>query len=269
LSELAKNDDADIQGAGSIGTTHDGIGPIMSKSWVTTCAKKASNMRQQLTAALSPMLIGEAELEENSKKGRKLNSREISRCISERDPKVFRNMLIDDDESVAIQILVDRSGSTQQNMVIDYEIEAALGLCLALEGFVDVETMITAFPGSGSQRPTATIKSVGESVRKSFDRWPSPTGGTPLGKAYLQAAYNFVDATKERKIIIVLTDGKPSDAIFASDIKSKIAKAYGIEFYGVVIGVKDYPQDLFDDSEVISTAQDLPKALAALVRRSL
>ena len=96
--------------------------------------------------------------------------------------------------------------------------------------------------------------------------WPDSSGGTPLADAYQAAAINFLLAQKERKILIVLTDGQPDDPASASRALEDL-NAMGIEVYGIVISDQPYPSGMFDESVKITFASELPKTLAALVRK--
>ncbi len=230
---------------------------------------QAVSMRQALTAALAPMLCGDMEYSANLTSGSRINSRRIARVAAEDEPAIFRKMLIEDDQSVAVQILLDRSRSTEGHCLSKIRI-SALGLATALEQFQEVETAISAFPccvkGDAKLYGSQPIKQFGEPVLRSLKHWPEAQGGTPLADAYQSVAFSFLLTQKQRRILIVLTDGRPNSVSEAHDAK-RFLRTLGIEVYGVIVSDRSYPKEMFDDSEQIEHAHDLPLRLSALVQR--
>lgn len=263
--------DPDIAATPLIGSSDAGAMTVQSSKAVMDRARYARPMIQGLTAALSPMLCGDMEYSSNRSTGNRINGRRISRALTDRDPVIFRKMVLDDDQSVAVQILLDRSSSTDGDVLIAETI-SALGIATALEQFSDVETAISFFPPDRTGSPIVTgapfIKRFGSSVKSSFDRWPEADGTTPLAEAYQAAGFNFFHSEKERKILIVLTDGRPNCPVSALKQKQFLT-SLGIEVYGVIISDKSYPIGMFDDSEQIQSPKELPRCISALVRRSL
>lgn len=247
------------------------VGLTVSSMVVRRAFQAASAMRQSLTAAVAPMLCGDMEYSANAKTGNKLNSQRIARALAEQEPAVFRRVLIEDDQSVAVQILLDRSGSTAGDCLF-HEMVSAIGLVSALEQFPDVETSISYFPPNFVSEPQLTgaplLKMFGEPLGKTFDRWPVSSGGTPLAEAYIAAALNFLLSQKQRRLLICLTDGEPSDAVEARKQKDFL-HCMGIEVYGIVVSTDPYPAELFDESIQIADARQLPHSLACLVRKIL
>ena len=243
----------------------------VSPTVVRRAIHAASAMRQSLKAAVAPMLCGDMEYSANAKTGNKLNSQRIARALAEREPAVFRRVLIDDDQSVSVQILLDRSGSTAGDCLFQ-EMVSAIGLVSALEQFPDVETSISTFPPNHVGEPQLTgaplLKLFGESLGKTFDRWPVSSGGTPLAEAYIAAGLNFLLSGKQRRLLICLTDGVPNDVAEAR-VQREFLRILGIEVYGIVVSTQPYPTELFDESIQISDASQMPHSLAQLVRKIL
>jgi hypothetical protein len=231
----------------------------------------ASAMRQSLTAAVAPMLCGDMEYSANATRGSRLNSQRIARALAEQEPAVFRKVLIDDDQSVAVQILLDRSSSTAGPCLFQ-EMISAIGLVSCLEQFPDVETAISYFPPNIHGEPHLTgapfLKMFGEPLGKTLNRWPKSNGGTPLAEAYTAAALNFLLTAKERRLLFCVTDGQPYDVDAVREQK-EFLRSLGVAVYGIVVSADPYPGGLFDDSIQIPDASQLPHSLASLVRRIL
>lgn len=240
-----------------------------SSADVTALMRAAAPLRSNLAAAVSPMLCGDAEFTSPSLRGRTLESRRIARIRTDSRPCVWKTLMIEEDQSVAVQILVDTSGSTSGS-VLQEETKAALALASALEQFPLVETAVSHFPGHslGGSSMAPFLKPFDMPVALCLRNWPSAAGGTPLADAYYQAFFNFLHSERDRKILFVMTDGKPNDA-------DKAAKAHlwlrdvGVETYGIVIGDGDYPAHIFDDEIRILSVSELSRALMALVMRHI
>jgi len=270
LADKGASKDSAVIALPHIGATDKAPANPMLRDAVLLHARRAKAMTQSLVAALSPMLCGDMEYSANSKSGNRINQSRITRAITDRDPALFRKIHIEEDQSVAVQILIDTSGSTS-GAVLDAEIVSALGIASALEHFQDVETAISHFPGSawaGRMVHAPFIKAFGQPVTSCYAKWPTATGGTPLADAYVSAWFNFLHSEKQRKILIVLTDGMPDNAQAAAKEKAKLTRL-GVEVYGVIISKQPYPAGMSDDSEQISSPNALPRSLSALVRRNL
>ncbi len=273
LTKICKSNDPTFKQMGLLGANSRGPSVVQAAEMVKGHLVKATGMRERLTAAFAPMLCGDMEYSANLRSGRNLNARRLVRAMTEEQPSVFRKVMLEEDQSVAVQVLVDRSASTKQGDVLSTETVAALGLVAALEQFPEVETAISYFPTDGGvedmrQTQAPLIKEFGAPVGKTMARWPLPGGGTPLHDAYLGAVFNFFGSTKDRKILVVLTDGKPADVAKAESAKAFVSRI-GIEVLGIVVSNQGYPPGMFDDSIQIADVQQLPSALGQLVRRNL
>ena len=230
---------------------------------------EAGPLRGSLTAALSPLLSGEVRKEIRRPHGRALDTRQLVLTKTRSQPRVFGRKERIDDTSAVVHLLVDRSSSTK-GAVYQEITKATLGLTMALEAYPDVETLISHFPSATPAVDSGiiTVKTPHESARDAARSWPISTGGTPLAEAYKGAALTFLASPKERRILIVITDGEPDSkesAFAARDFVSKL----GIEIYGIVVSAKAYPLQLFDESEQVRLASEVPAAISRLVLRIL
>ncbi|MBU2958047.1 hypothetical protein Q4511_15480 [Paracoccus sp. 1_MG-2023] len=259
---------------GYIDPANQGVGSNKSSSTsgddVTDSMRAALSFRQGIIGAVSPMLCGDCEYSAPRRHGRGIDPRQLTRTRTDHDPKIWRNLQVEDDQSVAVQILLDTSGSTRNNNVLIEGKKAALGLASALEQFPMVETAISHFPAKVTSHVALApfLKPFDRPVSASLTGWPQPSGGTPLEIGYRAAGFNFLLSEKERRILFVVTDGKP-DSVHAAQIAKTWLSRLNVEVFGVVVGEGSYPLELFDDSIVIATASELPRAILALTQRNI
>jgi len=120
------------------------------------------------------------------------------------------------------------------------------------------------------------VKRFEDPVKAALQRLPKVmgTGLTPLGEAMQVAASRLVPRPESRKILLVLTDGRPgceggasSATIHAQHVARLIAKT-GIELVGVGI-LDDSVEKIAKDAIVIHQIGDLPARLCKLLGRTL
>lgn len=233
---------------------------------------KAQSLTARFTPAITPLLIGESVDHQRLKNGARLDPRLLSQAITSREPAVYRRRVIDEDESVAIHLLVDTSGSTQKaaansQTVHEHLMIAALALTRSLDSFPEVRTALSCFPGA--DRLTSSIchmvKSSEETLNRKM-RCLSPDGGTPLDRAMVEAGLYLLTLEKDRRIVIVLTDGKP-DKIHETANNRRLLNSLGVEVVGLVIGDDpSYPRDLFDHSVFVTDVLHLPREMLSMVQ---
>ena len=250
-----------------IGASDVASSPVRTDALIDVFRRSAP-MAQRLVPALAPMIVGECWDEAQAKSGRKFSADRLSRVKTDCDPAVFRKRVVEDDQSVAFHVLVDRSSSTKE--ILPQIREATLALVSALEMFPQVATAISHFPTLETHggRATYLTKPFGMPLRQSLDRWPLAEGGTPLAQALEETALSFALVEQMRRIVIVVTDGKPKDADMVRTAR-KSCHMLGVEVIGLVVECDSYPLDLFDDSTKIDTVADLASALHALVLRNI
>lgn len=225
--------------------------------------------RQRLIASMSSFLCGDTETDDRRRVGRTLDTRNITRVKTDADPKVWKTLHVEEDQSVALQILIDVSGSTR-GAVLAEEYRSALALASALDQFPLVETAISYFPSVSNLTVGGApmLKPFGRPLQSCLKGWPSANGGTPLGHAYIGAMNNFFLTERERKMLFVITDGAPSSVSDALNARATL-NTCGIEIYGIVVGASDYPNGIFDDAVMIDKVSELASSMHELVYRHL
>jgi Mg-chelatase subunit ChlD len=94
-------------------------------------------------------------------------------------------------------------------------------------------------------------------------------GGTMLSPATERMASNILSREEERKVVICITDGMPSQAdvpVFKS-IAADLTRC-GVDLYGILIGCDD-SFALFQHKARIDKVEELPNKLAEMVMRSI
>lgn len=151
---------------------------------------------------------------------------------------------------ISVLILLDASYSTdawiEGRRVLDVELQSVLVLSSALEGLVDDEVAVASFR-------SRTRHSVEFGVLKDFsDPWSrlrqtassiAPDGYTRIGAAIRHATFKLADTQARHKLLLVVSDGKPTDfdryegeyGIEDVAVAVREARAQGVVCYGLNI----------------------------------
>ena len=171
-------------------------------------------------------------------------------------------------QDTAIQLLIDRSTSMRRDIQI--ACDAALAVALAMDGVQGVSTSVAAFPHVGNNKDddVLTISDFGESFRKIAARFPAVgvQGCTPMAQAILWAGYHLHAASQARKILLVVTDGKPDSHAATADVITKLEQS-GVEVMG--LGINIDVGYLFSKSGRISSVSELAAAIFGMLQETL
>ena len=180
--------------------------------------------------------------------------------------------------SASVVLLIDRSGSMSKMSYYDASSgkpvtgiqtarQAALGLALTIDTFTHVELAGMAFPGQSAD--VIDIQSFGQTARATSGRYGGllGNGGTPLAPALQYAAQNLLARQNERKIIIVLSDGEPTNPKLVEDTIES-CKRSNIELYGLALTSNALARYI-EDTVYLKDAQSLPDTLFGLADRLL
>jgi hypothetical protein len=174
----------------------------------------------------------------------------------------------------AVHLLVDLSGSmargvpvgTQRVTAAQVALDAALALALALDAIPGVSVAVTAFPGvAGQETVLARLVRHGQPPRTRAGAFAQiPRGGTPLAGALWYAAADLLARAATRRLVLVLTDGRPDDRQGAQRILALCQDA-GIETIGVGIAID--VGALFPTAVTVHALGELRQALFRLAER--
>lgn len=209
-----------------------------------------------------------------ARRGRKLSSKHLAR-VGVADHRIYRAVQQNVEPNTDVHLLVDMSGSMKdrdkklRELPFELASKAALALALGLEKVNGVSTAVTYFCGKGDI--VYEVLRFGESAKRNAYRFGfEPYGGTPLHNAIWYAASELaLRNCGDRKIVVVVTDGKPSSPDATKYIVNR-CRSSGVEFIGVGIGngaasISSY----FERSVVLESIEELPDALFDLIRRAL
>ncbi len=220
-------------------------------------------------------------------------------CMDRSGLDVFRTRCVVQGQSTAVSILLDASGSmTTRKMEVARSavrvlLEALADLKIAAEALTFTTgnevntTQISQLSGQDASKlreryarlanlEIGLICRFGEPVKAALRRLPGVRGSglTPLGEAMQIAAGRLIARPENRRILLVLTDGKAGcegcgEAAMnhARHVAGRIARA-GIEPVGVGI-LDESIREVVADSIVIHTLEDLPAQLCKLLGRAL
>jgi hypothetical protein len=145
---------------------------------------------------------------------------------------------------------------------VSHQALAAIGL--ATERTRGVNFSACSFPGNYDDDSVDVICTEKERFSAVSRRFESINGrgcSTPMANGILWSMEQCARSNNPRKIIIVLTDGKPNGG-HRQFVKDMIAKCstYGVEVWG--IGIKeDSVKNYFDDYLIINEIEQLPQVL--------
>lgn len=171
-----------------------------------------------------------------------------------------------------VHILMDSSGS-MSGKEINLASQACFAVASALHGIRGISIGVTTFPGErgvyeGSQREhwqTVTpILRHGEKMHTRFNM--TAHGDTPMDAALWWTLQQLYPMPESRKIILVITDGRPdSTELTLAAIRS--IREFGFELYGIGIA-NPFIQNLLPgkDSKIINGITELAPAMFSMLQ---
>ena len=145
------------------------------------------------------------------------------------------HLLIDLSDSMGAPV---RSASGAVKRRCDIALASALALSVALDGINGVSVAVSAFPSrAGGAQALSVLVRHGERVRARAGAFiQRERGGTPMAGALWFAVGDLLARPEPRRIVLVLTDGKP-DVGSETQASLRLCEAAGVETVGVGIGV--------------------------------
>ncbi|SET23871.1 VWA domain-containing protein [Thorsellia anophelis] len=175
-----------------------------------------------------------------------------------------------------IHLLVDRSSSMNRTTTVNQTIsrycdianQAALSLALALEGIVGISLAVTYFGKAGNHPALTTVLRPNELVTPNASKfYQHANGNTPMAEGIWFAVHDLLKLKGKRKIIIIITDGKPSSTEQTMEV---IKTCIDNNFELIGIGIReDYVKTLFNRSIVIDDPSRLKDSLFSLLQSTL
>lgn len=196
-----------------------------------------------------------------ARRGR-LNSSKLYRGMIH-DPKLFLDREEKQSLNTAIHILLDASGSMRYRIGLAGRTCYAVGK--ALETIHGLSLGISVFPvdREGGIYP---IVPQGTPVHNRF--FMHATGNTPLGESLWWTMQKMIGLPQPRKIILIVTDGEPSDQDLALE-SIAFAKLFGFELYGIGIHSEQICNYLPKSSITIRNLDNLPTSMFTILQKAL
>ncbi|MBK1620693.1 hypothetical protein CKO42_20115 [Lamprobacter modestohalophilus] len=185
---------------------------------------------------------------------RPLPQRSGTRLMSKRlyraalgDPRLFARKRERIAVNTALHLLIDLSSSMRapvplghglERLRSDIALESALALALALDAIPGVSLAVSAFPSRlGRESGISTLMRHGDRARAKAGAFVQEArGGTPMHGALWFAAADLLARPEPRRVILVLTDGKPADREATRALLAQCTDA-GLETLGIGIGI--------------------------------
>ncbi len=174
------------------------------------------------------------------------------------NPTVFIQRDIQKRPDTAVHVLLDNSGSMYDRQQTANQ--AAVSLALAVSSIPKCDIAVSAFPGLNTTSVCPIIHR-GQSVRTCINHFDiQSTGSTPLAEAMLFSAKDLALSRREKKVLIIVTDGDPDDTHtvrYMSDVIEGHIEVYAIGIqsnsvsrlfknWTVINDVKELQHSLFD-----------------------
>ncbi|UZE97265.1 VWA domain-containing protein [Alkalimarinus alittae] len=165
------------------------------------------------SSALRSRLLGLLQAQSRQKewlhtRGNRVSGKRLSR-LATGDSRVFIKREELKKPETAVHVLLDTSGSMDATQ--DIANHATVSLALAISSIPKCDIAVSMFPGvNGAVSPMVHR---GQPVRANLGRFAVTShGGTPLAEAMLYAARELSASPRQRKVLIIITDGAPNNA---------------------------------------------------------
>lgn len=240
----------------------------MAKVISEVTGRKANVMGNRLRALLANV---EESDEYDSRNGR-LCERNLHRFAMD-DARIFAKAEDRVSDTAAVTITADLSGSTGSGgngTSIAEQIRIALTLIENVLNQIGTPREILGFaPKTGELN--CMVKSFGDSHRVALDRIAGMhrvVGGdsTPTGEAVMQAGTRLQCHEAQRKLLFVITDGRPGNAKHAIDMTNFILRS-GVEVVYLVIGSEEACNWLKDSNIKFAHSNNAEGLIPALVSK--
>jgi cobalamin biosynthesis protein CobT len=184
------------------------------------------------------------------------------------DSKVFLREGERQGISTAVHILLDASSSMRHKM--DLASSACYTIANSLHKINGISVGVTAFPADPVlNRICASVSPMlkhGQNLHKNFCLRPS--GSTPMGEAIWWTLGQCLPLKENRKIILIITDGK-ADSIENTEKAIEHGRKLGFEFYGVGINDVHIKQLLPQNSRIVKDLNELAPAMFKLLQDAM
>jgi hypothetical protein len=200
--------------------------------------------------------------------GRTLERTKLAR-LGTWDLRVFKKETETKTRSVAVHILVDRSGSMSKANMHAAKV-AALAAYKAVAAAPDADPGVSVFPGygRGHQMEVCIPHGCSRKLQNETKKFASVTafGFTPFRKAVEGCRAILSNQNCDRRVLIVLTDGALGNSDMDEGLRTRLRRD-GVELCLITIGRGRNPfPDFVEHHKDISEAKDIVPALLSMTR---
>ncbi|MTJ93958.1 MAG: VWA domain-containing protein [Desulfovibrio sp.] len=203
---------------------------------------------------------------------RKMVGRRVSRRhlpMAQIDPRVFTRKQTVTGYNTRLLLLVDQTGSMRKGR-ISMAMQTTASLALACEPIEGITIEAAGFAEDNGVNRIAPLLSSNERMSAPHVQARFNTtvyGYTPTAEALLWGAAQLANAREERKVILLITDGEPSNLTTTKEALAFIsANQPDVEVMGIGIETADIQQWL-PKSEVLKDISDLRSTVFSLAAR--
>ena len=170
--------------------------------------------------------------------------------------------------NTAIHILLDCSSSMRNKM--ELASLSCFGIANSLHKINGISVGVTAFPADSKLNQICStvcpMLKHGQSLHANFSLRPS--GSTPMGEAIWWTMQQCYSLRENRKIILIITDGKP-DSVENTEKAIEHGKRLGFEFYGIGINNSNIMSILPGTSKFITKLEELTPTMFGLLEAAI
>ncbi len=219
------------------------------------------------SSAIRSRLLGLLQAQTRQKqwlhtRGKRVDGKRLTR-LSAGDSRIFIQREDVRRPDTAVHVLLDCSGS--MNRIQEVANQATVSLALAVSTIPKCDIAASMFPGIAGE--VSPILHRGQPVRASLGRFAvCSSGGTPLAEAMLYAARELVASKRQRKVLIIITDGAPNNGGAVRYLNSLVSGH--VDTYAIGIGSTAVSQ-YFEKWSVINDVRELQKALFTIAGQFL
>jgi Mg-chelatase subunit ChlD len=197
--------------------------------------------------------------------GRLVDHRTLHR-LPAGDPRVFRRKEEKRAINTAVIVLLDRSGS-MSGARMELARKTVLALADVLGVIPGVSVSTGAFPGK--EGAVVSMTPFGRTASQTKDNYAmTANGGTPLAQALGWARVQMAVRQEQRKILLVATDGQPSNPELVRAILERL-EAEGVELMGLGILDQGTTRHFFARHRTVQSLSELPAAVFELFQEAL